>query len=129
MICSIYGGYLAVNNELTAGELFAFVFLVQYLIEFTNVSFSYNNDKNVLQEVSFKVERNRTIALVGASSSGKSTVFNLISGFYEPQEGGIFTITDKSQNDKTGSVESESSCCSPRYIFISRNNNGKYYLW
>ncbi|MEJ5286265.1 MAG: ABC transporter ATP-binding protein [Bacteroidota bacterium] len=57
-------------------------------IEFENVSFAYNSDL-VLKNVSFKVEKGKKVALVGASGSGKSTIVDLIVRFYDPIEGEI----------------------------------------
>ncbi len=57
-------------------------------IEFKNVSFSYGS-KKVLDDVSFKVEKGKTIALVGPSGGGKSTLANLVPRFYDPDEGEV----------------------------------------
>ena len=57
-------------------------------IEFKNVSFSYE-DNEVLKEVSFKINEGERVGFVGASGSGKSTIFNLITGLYEVKEGNI----------------------------------------
>ncbi len=57
-------------------------------IEFRNVSFSYGS-KEVLDSVSFKVGKGKTIALVGPSGGGKSTLANLVPRFYDPDEGEI----------------------------------------
>lgn len=57
-------------------------------IEFRNVSFSYGT-KKVLDNISFKVEKGKTIALVGPSGGGKSTLANLIPRFYDPDEGEV----------------------------------------
>ncbi len=59
-------------------------------IEFKNVSFKYEESENVLSKVSFKLETNETIALVGHSGAGKSTIVNLMMKFYEPTEGDIY---------------------------------------
>jgi len=58
-------------------------------IEFDHVSFSYEEHKWILDDVSFTVPQGKTVALVGASGSGKTTVFKLISGFYNIQGGCI----------------------------------------
>ena len=58
-------------------------------IEFKNVSFKFYNNTNVLTNLSFKLERNKVIAVVGSSGAGKSTISNLIFGFYAPTSGEI----------------------------------------
>lgn len=58
-------------------------------VEFKNVSFSYDDDKIVLDNVSFSVRPGETIALVGPTGAGKSTIANLISRFYDIQKGEI----------------------------------------
>ncbi|WML34951.1 ABC transporter ATP-binding protein [Clostridium sp. OS1-26] len=58
-------------------------------IEFKNVSFSYKNGEKVLQNFNLKVKKGETIALVGETGSGKSTIVNLLCRFYEPNSGEI----------------------------------------
>ena len=58
-------------------------------IEFKNVTFAYEN-QNVLKNFSLTIPKGKTIALVGQSGSGKSTVANLITRFYDVEEGEIF---------------------------------------
>ena len=58
-------------------------------IEFKNVSFEYINNKPVLNNISFKVEKGQTFALVGNSGGGKSTIINLLPRFYKLKEGHI----------------------------------------
>ena len=57
-------------------------------IDFENVSFAYENEE-VIKNLSFKIRKGETIALVGQSGSGKSTIANLISRFYDISDGKI----------------------------------------
>ncbi len=58
-------------------------------VEFKDVSFSYDNVKGVLENVSFKVRPGETIALVGPTGAGKSTIANLVCRFYDVQKGQV----------------------------------------
>lgn len=58
-------------------------------VEFSAVTFSYRADKPVLHEISLRAARHQTIAIVGATGSGKSTLFQLLTRFYDPQSGAI----------------------------------------
>lgn len=59
-------------------------------IEFRNVSFSYSaGGENVLEDISFKVLGGQTLAIIGATGSGKTTIMNLIPRFYDVTEGSI----------------------------------------
>lgn len=58
-------------------------------IEFRNVSFSYNESEKILDNFNLKVNSGETIALVGETGSGKSTIVNLFCRFYEPTNGNI----------------------------------------
>jgi ABC-type multidrug transport system fused ATPase/permease subunit len=59
-------------------------------VEFRNVSFTYKGGAEVLKDISFIVHPGQRIALVGESGMGKTTMMDLLSGFYFPQSGGIF---------------------------------------
>ncbi|WP_350343142.1 ABC transporter ATP-binding protein [Proteinivorax tanatarense] len=54
-----------------------------------NVSFSYNCTDTVLNNISFEVREGGTVAIVGPSGGGKSTIFKLLLGLYQPQDGSI----------------------------------------
>lgn len=58
-------------------------------IEFRNVSFSYDDAREVLHDISFTVRKGETVALVGPSGGGKSTISELIPRFYDPVQGEI----------------------------------------
>ncbi len=58
-------------------------------IEFKKVGFAYEQDENVLSGIDFTIEKGKTVALVGPSGGGKSTLADLIPRFYDPTEGTI----------------------------------------
>ena len=56
---------------------------------FDHVSFGYDREKRVLHDVSFEVKPGETIAIVGATGSGKTTVVSLVERFYDPDQGNV----------------------------------------
>ncbi|MBP6659230.1 MAG: ABC transporter ATP-binding protein [Chitinophagales bacterium] len=58
-------------------------------IEFKHVWFAYNHDNFVLKDISFQVEAGKTLAIVGATGSGKSSTINILNRFYEINKGEI----------------------------------------
>ncbi|APO47824.1 multidrug ABC transporter permease [Paenibacillus xylanexedens] len=135
-----YGSYLIYNGQLGAGELIAFLYLLNLCLEplehipelitrtfemtgalrrvseiveqptetengrllpkasaapiqFQNVTFGYEENSPILRNVSFSVPEGKTIALVGASGGGKSTVFKLVCDFYPlPEDQGEIRV-------------------------------------
>lgn len=83
----------------------------QGAIEFDHVSFGYSDDSLVLNEISFRVEPDSKMALVGESGQGKTTLTNLLLRLYEPQKGQILVdgqdiaaVTQKSLRDQVAVV-------------------------
>lgn len=68
----------AVTPESTNGE-----------VEFSHVDFSYDPERQILKDVSFRLESGHSIAIVGPSGSGKSTIINLIPRLYDVQNGAV----------------------------------------
>ncbi|WP_461093496.1 ABC transporter ATP-binding protein [Spirosoma gilvum] len=58
-------------------------------VEFRNVWFAYNNEDWVLRDISFRVKAGETVAFVGATGAGKSSIINLLSRFYDINKGEI----------------------------------------
>ena len=72
-------------------------------VKFDHVSFAYDTDTKVLNDVSFQIKPGETIALVGPTGAGKTTIVNLISRFYDVQSGNIYI---DGYNVKDVSIES-----------------------
>ena len=67
-------------------------------IRFENVSFSYDGKTPVLEDVSFRVGRGETVAVVGATGAGKSTIINLLLRFHDPIQGSIIIGAEDIRN-------------------------------
>jgi ATP-binding cassette subfamily B protein len=59
------------------------------IIEFKNVSFSYNQKQSNLKNISFKLYKGQTLGIIGATGSGKTTIINLLMRFYDVDSGSI----------------------------------------
>lgn len=85
------------------------------LIEFKNICFDYDGGRQVLENISFKIQSNEKLALVGESGEGKSTIVNLLLRYYDPQRGKIVInnqdiqdVTQKSLHNNIAVVFQES---------------------
>ena len=76
-------------------------------IDFEHVSFHYDEDDDVLHDVSFHVNAGETIALVGPTGAGKTTIVNLISRFYDVQEGRVMLDGKDLRDISLGSLRSQ----------------------
>ena len=109
-VFSIIDAQSAVQDKPEAAELKEF----KEQIEFKNISFSYDSSREVLHDVSFTVRKGETVALVGPSGGGKSTLSELIPRFYDPAVGEILIdgtplsdYTQESLRQKMGIVSQD----------------------
>lgn len=89
--------------EITDAEAVAELPQINGEVTFDKVSFAYDADTQVLNNVSFRINPGETIALVGPTGAGKTTIVNLISRFYDVQQGNIYI---DGYNVKEVSIES-----------------------
>ena len=75
-------------------------------IEFNNTSFSYTENEKVIKNLSFIINNGEKIAIVGSTGSGKTTIVNLISRFYDVQNGSIFIGNHNIKDYKLQSLRS-----------------------
>lgn len=83
-------------------------------VVFEDVSFSYDRDEVVLRDVTFTIEPGQTVAIVGPTGAGKTTIIGLIARFYDPQSGKVLidgvdvrTVQQRSLRSKMGMVTQE----------------------
>lgn len=77
------------------------------LIEFKNVKFSYVENQIVIDDISFKIHPGETLAIVGPTGSGKSTIINLITKFYEVDSGTIYIDGNNIDEFKLDNIRSK----------------------
>lgn len=73
-------------------------------VKFKDVSFAYNERDYVLNDINFEILPGETLAIVGSTGSGKSTIINLISRFYEIQKGEILVDNENIRNYTLGNL-------------------------
>ena len=76
---------IKVNDKENAEELPK----IEGNVEFDNVTFAYDESKTILENLSFKVKKGESVALVGPTGAGKTTIVNLISRFYDVNGGAV----------------------------------------
>ncbi|MBP5311646.1 MAG: ABC transporter ATP-binding protein [Clostridia bacterium] len=100
---------LDTEDTIKDGELEIPAASVKGQIEFRDVTFSYNKDEPVLRNVSIKVEPGKTLALVGPTGIGKTTMVNLLSRFYDVDSGSILIDGIDTKELKLSSLRNQMS--------------------
>lgn len=80
---------LKAENPIVDGEKGVEPTDVKEGIEYRNLTFSYDGERNVLKNINLKIEKGKTVALVGQSGSGKSTMVDLVPRYYDVEQGEI----------------------------------------
>ena len=86
------------------------------ILELDNICFSYNNEKQILKNVFFKINKGDMAAIVGRNGAGKSTISKLVCGFYKPTSGRILF-------DGKDMVDYTIKECSEKIGFVMQNPN------
>lgn len=97
-------------------------------IEFRDVRFSYDESREIIRGVSFKVRKGETVALVGPSGGGKSTLSELIERFYDTDSGDILFDGESIRNFKQESLRSAMSLVSQETVLFNDSIKGNISL-
>ena len=100
-------GLIDEKSEENLGELL--LDTLEGNISFNNVSFSYGDNNPSLKNINLNISQGETIALVGSTGSGKTTLVNLLTRFYSPSEGSIFINNQNISNYELKSFRSQFS--------------------
>ena len=92
-----------IKNEENAKE----IGIIQGVVEFKDVNFSYDENAKVLKDINFKVNKGEKIALVGATGAGKTTIVSLLSRFYDPTSGEVLVDGKNIKNVDLESLRSQ----------------------
>ena len=84
-------------------------------IELRNISFGYGDGEQILKDISFKMEANQTLAIIGESGSGKTTLVDVIAGINRPVDGSVNFVESNSGN--SGSI------AKPSIGYVSQNTS------
>lgn len=105
---------LNLKSDMTMEENHAPDGKLNYILEFRNVYFSYDGQKEILSDVSFNLQRGKTYAFIGPTGGGKTTNASLIARLYDPEKGRVFldgkdirTYSEEERSRKIGFILQE----------------------
>lgn len=101
---------------------------VQGNFEFKNVSFSYNENSKVLDNMSFKINSGETVAFVGRSGAGKSTIFNLLGKIYDIDKGQILIDNTDINTLDEASIRNNITVISQNPYIFNMSIRDNFYL-
>ncbi len=93
-------------------------------IEFKDVSFSYNKKNPVLKDISFKINAGETVAIMGPTGSGKTTLINLISRMYDVDSGKVMVDGENVRMLKLSQLRKNIGCASQDVLLFSDTIDG-----
>lgn len=79
----------------------------EHIIEVNNLTFSYDKDKKILDDVSFYINKGEYVTLIGHNGSGKSTLAKLLSFLLEPESGEIYIDKEKLDEKSVGNIRNK----------------------
>ena len=109
-----------INNEQYIQKIKKKITVFNNNISFKNISYSFNDKKNFLNNLNFEVKKNKILGILGPSGSGKSTLINIIVGLLKPASGEIFLDNQIVNNTERDWKELFSYV--PQQIFIFEEN-------
>ena len=117
-----------IEPDLTSDKNAPLMPKIEGLVSFNNVSFCYDANTQVLTNVNFTVQPGESVALVGPTGAGKTTIVSLLSRFYDPNKGEILVDNINIKNIDLASYRSQLVLCF-KIHFCSDTIIGKYSLW
>ncbi|MBB6453384.1 ATP-binding cassette subfamily B protein/ATP-binding cassette subfamily C protein [Salirhabdus euzebyi] len=119
---------LSTKTETTKGEKSNFCHQAP-TIEFKNITFAYEQNQNILHNLSFKVKSGEVLAIIGRTGCGKSTIARLLTRLFEHQQGDIFINGNKIQSYSIASIRNNVAYVTQELELIHGTIRENIALW